>query len=559
MRSLLVVEYALTVISAAVVLVRRPIVNSNKLNPLRLVKSLAQRRVTSVVAVGLLAVLLRIAMLSIYPPPEPMIHDEFSYLLAADTFASGRVTNPTHPMWQHFETFHVNQQPTYASMYPPAQGLVLAGALFLRQRAWIGVLLSVSLMCAFLCWMLQGWLPARWALIGGIIAVLRIAIFSYWGNSYWGGAVAAIGGALVLGAVPRLLRQRTRLSGCVALSIGVIILANSRPYEGLVLCAAVVVGLIIRWGKKKSPLPMKQFIKSTLVVSIPLIIAFVLMGYYFWRVTGNAFVMPYDINQKTYSMARPFLWQGPRLDLQYRHAVMKNYYSAWFDDYVHSRSSIGGFITNLVGKIRETWLFFLGPILTLPLIGLTRALGDKRIRFLLFVGCCGILAVATETWFHPHYAAPFTGVIYAVLIQSARHLRCSKWKKKRVGPALVLVTFFVTVAMFGLAIVKLAHASMPVDSFGAWCCSRTGPTERSALIQTLSGQGKRHLVIVQYSAAHDVDTEWVYNAADIDDAPIIFARDMGPAANAELINYFNGRTVWLLEADTSPPTLKVYQ
>jgi hypothetical protein len=79
------------------------------------------------------------------------------------------------------------------------------------------------------------------------------------------------------------------------------------------------------------------------------------------------------------------------------------------------------------------------------------------------------------------------------------------------------------------------------------------------LVQTLSGQGKRHLVIVQYSAAHDVDTEWVYNAADVDDAPIIFARDMGPAANAELIKYFNGRTVWLLEADTSPPTLKVYQ
>src|SRR5467141_2148069 len=290
---------------------------------------LADRRTLAVFVLFLLLIGIRLAILPLLSVPVPGIHDEFSYLLMADTFAHGRLANPAHPMWMSFESFHVNWFPTYSSKYPPGQGAVLALGQLLGHP-WIGVLLSVAAMCAATLWMLQAWLPARWALLGGVLVALKFGIASYWINSYWGGVVAAIGGALVLGAMSRIV-HRARTLDALLLGLGIAILANTRPYEGLLFCIPVA-GWFFWWlaGKTKSAVtPRTRLVRvfAPLVVVLTLTVGFI--GYYNWRLTGHAFLFPHTLNTRTYRTTGLFLWDHPKEPLEYHNQPFKDFYNRW--------------------------------------------------------------------------------------------------------------------------------------------------------------------------------------------------------------------------------------
>ena len=99
-------------------------------------------------------------------------------------------------------------------------------------------------------------MPARWAFLGGVLAAAKFGVASYWINSYWGGAAAAIGGAIVLGSLKRLSRRPTLFNGA-ALGTGVAILANSRPYEGLLFCIPAAIWFLW-WLFRKSTQPQNS-------------------------------------------------------------------------------------------------------------------------------------------------------------------------------------------------------------------------------------------------------------------------------------------------------------
>jgi hypothetical protein len=373
-------------------------------------------------------------------------------------------------------------------------------------------------------------------------------------NSYWGTSIGALGGALVLGALPRIVKH-ARVRDAVIMAVGLTILANSRPYEGFILSLPVAVALLI-WltGKKRPALPVAA--RVVLPILLILVATHAAMGYYFWRVTGSPFQMPYQVNRDTYAMAPYFIWQHLRPQPHYNHAVMQDFYTNWERDEFLESQSLGGLTLRTLHKTGELWKFYLGPALTIPLLAFPCILRDRKMKFVLWASAFFLLAMVPQTWTYAHYVTPATGLFYLVLVQCMRHLRLWQWHGNPTGQALVRAVPVICLVMMIVRVTAIASHT-PIEP--RW---PRGNLERAAIEKQLEATPGKHLVVVRQGPIN-IDKEWVYNEPDIDAAKVAWARDMGEKDNQELVQYFHDRHIWLLvvgnlPVDYPPPTLEPY-
>lgn len=400
--------------------------------------------------------------------PVPRVHDEFSYLVMSNTFTDGHLSNPTPPVPEFFDTFHVLVRPVYASKYFPAQGLFLAVGQKLSGHPAVGVWLSSALACAAITWMLQAWLSPGWGLLGGILFVVQYGIFSYWSQSYWGGMVPALGGALFFGALRRLWNAFSWQSA-IWVALGSLILANSRPVEGF-LAVLPGTGLFLhrlwrshRWREAGF---WRQFVLPGALV---LTLGAIAMGAYNRAITGSAFKTPYMLHEEQYQETPLLLFLPLRPKLTYSSPMLQHYYegnemrpyvsqripklwplavgrkiATWWDFYCGVLLSIPLFLPALLrrGKTRIFQIIFLAGFFALPFVSgntiawrilidllavleigvLWFAFSEFWSRLALATGALILFELFFAKWSFPHYFAPAACLVLYLQMEGLRRI-----------------------------------------------------------------------------------------------------------------------------------------
>jgi hypothetical protein len=490
----------------------------------------------AVLASALLPALLRLAVLPWMPAHPPIIHDEFGHLLLADTLAAGRLANPPHPLWRHFDTIYVLQHPAYASVYPIGQGAVLALGKIVTGEPWFGVVFAAALMGGAIAWALSMLLPPRWVLAGTLPIVLTYGF--QWMETLMGGSFCAFGGALLCGALLKLRKSPSAWMAAVA-ALGWSIVWFTRPFESilpfLLLCGSIIA-FVIRAGPA-----WKEWTVPVITLVLFLSCSGGLTLLHNRAVTGSFTTLPYQLEQKVDGFPQSLAWQPTVPAPQFRFAANRDMYFWQLQHKDRPPSKRVGV------EAEEAWEFFVTPWFSLPLL-----LSLLLIRRPMVGAAWAVLLSALGIsllypFFFDRYIAAYSCVFAFLIVTGLMVLYEWSPRGSRAGSPVAL--FIILGGMMNAPIGQIPFGRIFSGAAPAAVKSRW------SIQNQLKGVGGMQVVFVRYGANHNFHFEWVYNDANIDAAPVVWCRSMGPVEDSEVMRYYPNRTFWIVDIDETNPAL----
>ncbi len=496
-----------------------------------------------------------------YGAPLPIIHDEFGYILLGETFAHGRLTNPPPPgPLEFFQTYYQFQTPRYYAMYPPGQGFALALGVLLGQPI-IGMWIVNGAWAIALYWMLRGLMSRGWALAGALAGMAGYGAFSYWGQSFWGGSVLALGGALTFGGAVRLWRKRgSPLSAAAWAGVGCIIMALTRPLDGCIF--ALWPTALILWNGRER---FQRGEKASGVGVLATFVLFALLGVgltlgYNVATTGDAFLFAHRLYSSIYQPAfSMFVWQHPHGDtaavppfMLGLEKLMPSYLTedplTWATRWDSLKTAWHTEQPFMLPK--SLW-----PLAALGVLAGWRARDAWVRRSLLSVAFIALPLAIVRFYDKPHYLAAWTAPLLIIILQGARHLHAWVLRRKLKPRWLGMAAALALLAAFPvLRVYYDFHLSAPYWATQPWASDRHNV--EISLMEHAAATGRRQLATVVYPALHNFHHDWIFNSADPASQLVLWARSLGEARDPELFAAFPNYDHWAVFTDADGGLVK---
>jgi hypothetical protein len=224
-------------------------------------------------------------------------------------------------------------------------------------------------------------------------------------------------------------------------------------------------------------------------------------------------------------------------------------------EYLKSRHLWG--LEEMAGqKLQIYYAGFVWPLFLLMFIAVWQMMKSPKQRLLAITPLVLLSGLLVESWFaHSHYAAAALCAMLAIALYGLRNLRV--WSPRGVPVGLMTSRAIVLVMaiwlFFPLGERVLNPDLLPINE-------RNLPPQldRARLEAQLGGIPGQHLIIVHNRHSYNGSYDWIFNKPDIDHAKIVWARDMGAEKNEELLRYFTGRQVWLVDQNDGISRLTAY-
>ncbi len=339
----------------------------------------------------------------------------------------------------------------------------------------------------------------------------------------------------------RAAAARRTGAGCRAL-----LLAITRPFEGLIVCLLVASWVAYRWTRQGWPAWRVLVTRAVVPQLVLLAMGAAMLASYNMAVTGSPTKMPYQVHEQTYGMCPLFLFDTPKAARDYLHESIYKFHAEWSMEWFDKQQTWWGLLETKAGFLYFAMIVLAPFPLLVPLLAYPWWRG-RNLRGPLLLLAIVWLVTQLTIWNWPHYIAPIAPVLLLVAVYGLRNVRAAtrEW----------------TWSPLAVKLIVAAQVAVFVSSAVAWVTEPAGGWHhyKAAYNAYLEEQPGKHLVLVGYSPMHHPHEEWVYNAADLDGSRVLWAHSMSPTENAELLEYFGDRQVWRLAADLPKPRLARYQ